>query len=125
MCLRSVAFEYSKNDSVMVVEKWDYYHCDTTNPITTYDNGKSVVQLDRPGLFYFISGAPDHCKKGQRLVVDVMSPHPHDPHPDHPYAPHSAMSPSPAPTSSGVMVSEVASALLLMALTAATFSTLV
>ncbi|KAF3450707.1 hypothetical protein FNV43_RR06796 [Rhamnella rubrinervis] len=120
----ALSFEYNKNDSVMVVDKWGYYHCDTSNPIAAYDNGKSVVQLDRPGPFYFISGGPDHCKKGQRLVVDVMSPHPHDPHPDHPYAPHSATSPSPAPASSGVLVSEAAPTWLLMALIAAIFSTL-
>ncbi|KAF7843385.1 Early nodulin-like protein 1 [Senna tora] len=68
-------FEY-RNDSVLTVEKWDYYHCDGSDPITAFDNGKSIINLDRPGFFFFISGSHDHCINGQRLIVDVMSPHP-------------------------------------------------
>ncbi|CAM8988913.1 unnamed protein product [Rhodiola kirilowii] len=69
----SLSFVY-RNDSVMVVDKYAYYHCNTTKPIYIFrDQGKTVIKLDRPGPFYFISGAPDHCKNGQRLEVDVMS----------------------------------------------------
>ena len=68
------AFEY-QNDSVLVVEKWDYYHCNTNKPISSFNDGKTVINLDRPGLFYFISGAPDHCKKGQKLLIQVMGLH--------------------------------------------------
>ncbi|KAI6690075.1 hypothetical protein NL676_026903 [Syzygium grande] len=70
----SLNFEY-KNDSVLVVDKWSYYHCNTSNPITAFNNGNSTFTLDKPGFFYFISGATNHCKNGQRLIVDVMSPH--------------------------------------------------
>ncbi|KAE9585888.1 putative cupredoxin [Lupinus albus] len=28
------------------------------------------------GPFYFISGTEDHCTNGQKLLVEVMSPHP-------------------------------------------------
>ncbi|BBG98938.1 early nodulin-like protein 7 [Prunus dulcis] len=62
------------NDSVLEVDKWDYYHCNTSNPIIAFDNGKSIMKLDRPGPFYFISGAHDHCKNGQRIFIDVMDP---------------------------------------------------
>ncbi|XLR42929.1 hypothetical protein S83_027589 [Arachis hypogaea] len=41
----SLVFEY-QNDSVLVVEKWKYFHCDTNNPITFYDDGNSTVILD-------------------------------------------------------------------------------
>ncbi|KAI3416934.1 Phytocyanin domain-containing protein [Psidium guajava] len=70
----SLNFEY-KNDSVLVVDKWSFYHCKTSDPITAFDNGNSTFTLDKPGFFYFISGTTDHCKNGQRLIVDVMSPH--------------------------------------------------
>ncbi|XP_022720795.1 early nodulin-like protein 1 [Durio zibethinus] len=64
-----------QNDSVLVVEKWDYYHCNTNKPISSFNDGKTVINLDRPGLFYFISGAPDHCTKGQKLFIRVMGLH--------------------------------------------------
>ncbi|KAG2728992.1 hypothetical protein I3843_01G225000 [Carya illinoinensis] len=102
----SLSFEY-KNDSVLVVNKYEYYHCNTSKPIAAFNNGKSVVRLDRPGPFYFISGVPDHCKNGQRLFIDVMSLHPISPSPPSiafPPALDEGSSPSPSP-SSGVPVS--------------------
>ncbi|KAI9107773.1 hypothetical protein K1719_021109 [Acacia pycnantha] len=39
-----------KNDSVLTVENWDYYNCDATYPITAFDNGKSIINLDRSDL---------------------------------------------------------------------------
>ncbi|XP_058777180.1 early nodulin-like protein 7 [Vicia villosa] len=70
-----VVFEY-ENDSVLSVEKEDYINCDTSKPITTFTNGKSTLNLDRSGPFYFISGTDDHCNNGQKLLVEVMAPHP-------------------------------------------------
>ncbi|MED6118883.1 hypothetical protein PIB30_006674 [Stylosanthes scabra] len=69
----SLVFEY-QNDSVLVVEKWNYFHCDTKNPITSYDDGNSTVILDRSGFFYFISGTENHCQSDQKLIVEVISP---------------------------------------------------
>ncbi|KAJ1394647.1 Phytocyanin domain [Sesbania bispinosa] len=71
----SLVFEY-QNDSVLTVEKLDYFNCDSSDPITAFDNGKSTLNLDRSGAFYFISGTDDHCRNGQKLLVEVMSPHP-------------------------------------------------
>ncbi|KAL7201409.1 hypothetical protein ACSBR1_033162 [Camellia fascicularis] len=69
----SLRFEY-KNDSVLVVDKWGYFHCNMSNPISTFNNGNNiVVSLDKPGPMYFVSGDPDHCKNGQRLVIQVMT----------------------------------------------------
>ncbi|KAF1859734.1 hypothetical protein Lal_00010318 [Lupinus albus] len=65
-----------QNDSVLTVDKKDYINCDTSNPITVFDNGKSILNLDMSGPFYFISGTEDHCTNGQKLLVEVMSPHP-------------------------------------------------
>ncbi|OMO66594.1 Peptidase M41 [Corchorus olitorius] len=71
----SLSFEY-QNDSVLVVEKWDYYHCNTNKPIFSFTDGNStIVNLDRPGLFYFISGTVHHCRSGQKLLIRVMGLH--------------------------------------------------
>ncbi|KAK8581203.1 hypothetical protein V6N12_071438 [Hibiscus sabdariffa] len=70
----SLSFEY-RNDSVLVVDKWDYYHCNSINPIYSFDDGSTVINLDRPGFFYFISGVLDHCEDGQKLMIQVMGLH--------------------------------------------------
>ncbi|KAK3027088.1 hypothetical protein RJ639_040920 [Escallonia herrerae] len=100
----SLRFEY-KNDSVLVVNKWGYYHCNTSSPIFVFNDGNTVVNLDRPGPSYFISGDPDHCRDGQRLLVEVMNLHPPVSHtppsiatPPQPYLPSS---PAPSPLGSG------------------------
>ncbi|RVW26924.1 Mavicyanin [Vitis vinifera] len=102
------AFEY-KNDSVLVVDKWDFYHCNSSSPISSFKNGKSVIKLERPGSFYFISGDPEHCKSGQRLVISVMALHPISQSPPAialPPGNYFPISPSPSPlSSSGVLVS--------------------
>ncbi|XP_043721198.1 stellacyanin-like [Telopea speciosissima] len=72
----SLNFEYNKEDSVLVVDKFGYYHCNTTKPISAFNDGKTVIKLDNPGPFYFISGTPDHCNNGQRMVVNVLGLHP-------------------------------------------------
>ena len=112
--LLCTAFEY-KNDSVLVVDKWDYYHCNTSKPITAFNNGMSVIKLDRSGPFYFISGNIDHCKNGQRLLVEVMSVHPVSASPPSiAFAPMSDMGMAPAPSpSSGVQVSVTLSSVFL------------
>ncbi|KAI5336997.1 PREDICTED: early nodulin [Prunus dulcis] len=112
----SLSFTY-KNDSVLEVDKWDYYHCNTSNPIIAFDNGKSIMKLDRPGPFYFISGAPDHCKNGQRIFIEVMDPRPISQSPPPgavPPEPYLSDSPAPSP-SLGVAIA-VAPCALFMAL---------
>ncbi|PIN24185.1 hypothetical protein CDL12_03089 [Handroanthus impetiginosus] len=42
---------------------------------TEISHGNTVVNLERPGPVYFVSGDPDHCKNGQRLTVEVVTPH--------------------------------------------------
>ncbi|KAK0598125.1 hypothetical protein LWI29_031898 [Acer saccharum] len=59
----SLSFEYM-NDSVLLVEKWGYYHCNTSKDIIAFKNGKSSMKLDRPGPFYFISGM--HLRSQQK-----------------------------------------------------------
>ncbi|KAK6133036.1 hypothetical protein DH2020_033191 [Rehmannia glutinosa] len=69
----TVHFKYEK-DSVLVVNSADYLNCNTSNPISKFEDGNTVFQFDRSGLFYFISGQPGHCRSGQRLIIRVMHP---------------------------------------------------
>ncbi|KAL1538324.1 hypothetical protein AAHA92_27083 [Salvia divinorum] len=71
----SLRFVY-KNDSVMVVEKLGYYHCNSSKPASVFKDGNTKIDLERPGPAYFASGDPDHCKNGQRLLVEVVTLHP-------------------------------------------------
>ncbi|KAL0724488.1 hypothetical protein Bca4012_039087 [Brassica carinata] len=110
----SLSFVYDK-DSVMEVEKWQFYHCNASDPITAFDNGNSTFFLDRPGLFYFISGSNAHCTSGQRLIVEVMHIHHHHHHqaslpPS--MSPLSASSPSTSAFDSGSDPASAASSLL-------------
>ncbi|KAI3455469.1 hypothetical protein Pfo_012132 [Paulownia fortunei] len=89
----SLRFEY-KNDTVLVVDKWGYYHCNSSHPISVFNDGNTVVNLERPGPFYFVSADPDHCKNGQRLMVEVITLHPRSPP-----QPFMDASPSPSPFS--------------------------
>ncbi|KAK0597903.1 hypothetical protein LWI29_029649 [Acer saccharum] len=97
----SLSFEY-KNDSVLQVEKWGYYHCNTSKAIIAFNNGKSLMKLDRPGPFYFISGTFDHCRNGQRLLVEVMGLHQSPLSPPSTIAapPETLLGPGPLPSSS-------------------------
>ncbi|KAL6183240.1 PREDICTED: mavicyanin-like [Fragaria vesca subsp. vesca] len=67
-------FNFKKDaDSVMVVTEAEYEKCHSDKPIFTAKDGGSVFKLDRPGLFYFISGTDGHCEKGQKMIVKVLA----------------------------------------------------
>lgn len=73
----------------MVTED-DYNNCRAFHPIFFSNNGDTTVPLDRPGLFYFISGVAGHCERGQRMIIKVIGS-------DAP--PPQASTPPPAPPS--------------------------
>ncbi|OEL19380.1 hypothetical protein BAE44_0019601 [Dichanthelium oligosanthes] len=88
----SVHFKYKK-DSVMVVTEDDYNNCRASHPIFFSNNEDTEVELDRPGLFYFISGVTGHCERGQRMIVKVIgqgAPPPSPPAPPSPPHPSGA-----------------------------------
>lgn len=64
-------FKYKK-DSVLVVSEDEYKKCQTTKPELYSNHDDTVFKLDRPGLFYFISGVSGHCEKGQKMIIKVM-----------------------------------------------------
>ncbi|KAL4589212.1 hypothetical protein LXL04_002117, partial [Taraxacum kok-saghyz] len=67
----SLRFRY-KNDSVAVVKKWGFYHCDPSSPIAFFNDGDSLINLDNAGTMYFISGNSDRCKEGEKMMVEVI-----------------------------------------------------
>ncbi|KAE8038334.1 hypothetical protein FH972_010857 [Carpinus fangiana] len=69
----TIQFKYKK-DSVLVVTKEEYDKCHSAHPLFFSNNDDSVYILDRPGLFYFISGVAGHCQRGQKMIIKVLEP---------------------------------------------------
>ncbi|KAL1559270.1 Early nodulin-like protein 6 [Salvia divinorum] len=69
----TLRFAYKK-DSVMVVTEEEYEKCRSSHPIFFANNGDTAFALERPGLFYFISGVSTHCQRGLKMIVKVLEP---------------------------------------------------
>ncbi|KAK6795811.1 hypothetical protein RDI58_009266 [Solanum bulbocastanum] len=69
----TLTFLYKK-DSVLAVTQEEYEKCKSVHPIYFSNNGKSEFKLDRPDLFYFISGVSGHCERGLKMIVKVLEP---------------------------------------------------
>ncbi|EAY88270.1 hypothetical protein OsI_09724 [Oryza sativa Indica Group] len=68
----SIWFLYPPSqDSVVQVTPVAFAACQASDPVLKLDDGNSVFNLTTPGRVYYISAAPGHCRKGQRLAVDV------------------------------------------------------
>ncbi|KAF8052514.1 hypothetical protein N665_1549s0001 [Sinapis alba] len=63
----------AKVDSVLQVTKEDYASCNTTKPLKQFIDGDTKLELEHSGLYFFISGAPDHCVKGEKITLLVLS----------------------------------------------------
>ncbi|KAK9061107.1 hypothetical protein SSX86_018287 [Deinandra increscens subsp. villosa] len=96
-----------------VVEKWGFYHCDSRNPVAFYNDGETVIYLDKVGPMYFMSGVPDNCKQGLNMEVEVMNRPPviRNPPPAIPNPPPAIPSPpektNPPPESKSDLISQV------------------
>lgn len=104
MCLDCTVWKYShKSELVLQVKEEHYTNCYKSDPIEAYSNaGDTKVELNRSGSFYFISGKDDHCDRGLKLHVKVMSAghgggHSHPPSPSPPSSSSPSPSPAPAP----------------------------
>ncbi|KAM7258670.1 hypothetical protein ACFE04_014411 [Oxalis oulophora] len=68
----SVLFLYPPSeDSVIQVTEEAYNSCNITDPILYMNNGNSLFNITKYGVFYFTSGQPGHCEKKQKLRVSV------------------------------------------------------
>ncbi|KAB1211920.1 Early nodulin-like protein 1 [Morella rubra] len=94
--LAPTVFEYEPElDSVLRVTKDDYEKCNKAVPMAKYEDGKTKLELNQSGSFYFIGGDNGGCENGQKLIVTVVS------HEAHHHAKHAMMravqAPTPAP----------------------------
>jgi len=58
-------------DSVLQLAPEAFASCDLSRPVARLADGNSFFNLTAPGRAYYASGAPGHCRKGQKLWVDV------------------------------------------------------
>ncbi|KAE9457699.1 hypothetical protein C3L33_10429, partial [Rhododendron williamsianum] len=93
----TLIFKYNKgSDSVLIVEKNDYYNCNKAKPIQSLSGGDSVYKIDRSGPIFFISGEAENCNKGQKLEIIVLAARNNTNTHKAPSPTPSALSPSPA-----------------------------
>ncbi|KAL5704621.1 hypothetical protein ACHQM5_023020 [Ranunculus cassubicifolius] len=62
-----------EKDSVLQVTKKDYKSCNISSPLVKYQNETTMIELNKSGPYYFISGAKGHCEQGQKMIVVVIS----------------------------------------------------
>ncbi|KAL8463037.1 hypothetical protein ACS0TY_033204 [Phlomoides rotata] len=92
----TLRFVYKK-DSVMMVTEEEYEKCGSVHPMLFSNTGDTRIRLNRPGLFYFISGVSGHCEKGLNMIVKVLEPEsPPPPPPAQQSAASTALLPLPA-----------------------------
>ncbi|CAN6173299.1 unnamed protein product [Urochloa humidicola] len=113
-------FVYPKDtDSVLLVDPAAYNACNVSSYTQKFDDGNTVVTLDRSGPFFFISGNEANCRANEKLIVVVLadrtppgalppttappspSPVPPSPSSSTPPAAAPALSPSATPPSGG------------------------
>ncbi|XP_050379829.1 uclacyanin 1-like [Argentina anserina] len=76
----SLLFSYLKSyHNVMEVTEQAFKSCNSSSPIATYDSGSDTIMLTRPGRYYFLCGAPNHCDGGQKVQIVVSLPKPDSP----------------------------------------------
>ncbi|KAL6979776.1 hypothetical protein U1Q18_021431 [Sarracenia purpurea var. burkii] len=69
----NLVFTYGPAHDVIEVNEADFTTCTTLNPINTYNDGETVVQLQEGGTTrYFFCGRPRHCSLGLKLEVQVL-----------------------------------------------------
>ncbi|CAH1422638.1 unnamed protein product [Lactuca virosa] len=93
----TLRFQY-KNDSVVLTTESAFLRCDSRQPISVFNDGNTVINLDKVGKFYFISGKANRCIKGQKMAVNVESrnyPYP-PPVVTPPHSPNYPIYPAPA-----------------------------
>ncbi|KAI5055840.1 hypothetical protein GOP47_0029361 [Adiantum capillus-veneris] len=70
----SLEFNYVyKAHTVLEVIRSDFRYCNKSNPLASFDdmNGKTIVELTKPGNYYFIDGVGSHCEEGQKFQAKV------------------------------------------------------
>ncbi|XP_078176150.1 mavicyanin-like [Carex rostrata] len=67
-------FSYNPSEhDVLEVTQANFDSCNTSNPISTYTDGNTVITLTEVGSRYFICGFTGHCSAGQKVQINVVS----------------------------------------------------
>ncbi|KAK4848010.1 hypothetical protein QYF36_008112 [Acer negundo] len=66
-----LVFTYGGNHKVDVVTKSNYDNCGTSNPIQSFSDGNTRINLTTSGEMYFICPTLGHCSSGMKLAVTV------------------------------------------------------
>ncbi|XP_031279635.1 early nodulin-like protein 3 [Pistacia vera] len=67
----SLVFKYTPEYNVLEVTQLAFMNCLTTNPVSEYNSGPTMIKLGEPGTRFFISGGPESCLI--KLSIDVVS----------------------------------------------------
>lgn len=68
----SLSFEYiAGTHNVVQVDRSDYDACTVTRPMQLYNANKVIVNLPRPGTYYYICGIKGHCDYGMKVALTV------------------------------------------------------
>ncbi|CAI0380790.1 unnamed protein product [Linum tenue] len=57
---------------MVVKDEEEYNKCRSSHPLFFSNNGDTSFRLDRPSLFYFISGVTGHCHHGLKMIIKVL-----------------------------------------------------
>ncbi|PIA53711.1 hypothetical protein AQUCO_00900355v1 [Aquilegia coerulea] len=68
----SLEFKYGVQHDVLEVDQDAFSKCQISKPISTHNDGNTVITLDQPGTRYFICGRRDHCESGLKVQVDIL-----------------------------------------------------
>ncbi|CAN1159154.1 Early nodulin-like protein 1 [Linum perenne] len=68
----TLRFRYEKDSVMVVAEEEEYDRCRSSHPVVYFNDGDTLFNLDRPGLFYFVSGVTGHCQRGVKMIVKVL-----------------------------------------------------
>ncbi|KAJ7546295.1 hypothetical protein O6H91_08G034000 [Diphasiastrum complanatum] len=92
----SLEFNYqAEANSVVQVNREHFDACNATDYIASYGNGKTVVELNRTGPYWFISGVNNNCNQGQKFGIMVFAKTHGASPPIYTMSPESAPAPSP------------------------------
>ncbi|KAK2650835.1 hypothetical protein Ddye_018324 [Dipteronia dyeriana] len=66
-----LVFVYGGNHKVDEVNKSGYDSCSTSNPIQSFSDGNTRINLTTSGVKYFTCPTAGHCSSGMKLAVTV------------------------------------------------------
>ncbi|XP_057440558.1 blue copper protein 1a-like [Lotus japonicus] len=71
----TLTFKYSAwKDNVIRVNGSDFISCSVPKTAQVWNSGHDTILLTSPGRRWYISGAANHCKSGQKLFINVLPP---------------------------------------------------